>query len=154
LEDKPSGKRETNMSLWEMLTGRAHKSQTPVASNPIAHPAPVSAKSLTINSDGTLTDPEAGLMWQVIDDGIERNQEDALVYCSELELGGFTDWRLPTIEEFEVLRAASKTSGLKVDVDRNVASNRDYWIAEQDQAFDSHSRNHWHHPCDRVWLCQ
>jgi len=125
------------MGLWERLAGRVQKSQTPNTSKPLAPPAPALAKGLTVNSDGTLTDPEAGLMWQAVDDGIERIQEDAFICCSELELGGFNDWRLPTLEEFEVLRAALKASGLKVDVDRNLTSNQDYWTATQGSQADT-----------------
>ena len=44
-----------------------------------------------------------GLMWQ--DDHtsktIERDWKDAKKYCSELELGGFSDWFLPNIKQLK-----------------------------------------------------
>jgi hypothetical protein len=65
-------------------------------------------------------------MWQATDDGVERSQEEALIYCAELELAGFNDWRLPTLEEFELLGAAAKASNARVNTVSNVDTNRDY----------------------------
>ncbi len=116
------------MGLWKKLTGRGEKPKAAVASQPVAS---TSSKRLTVGDDGTLADSGAGLMWQAVDDGIERNQEEAFIYCSELALAGFNDWRLPTLEEFEVLKAASKESGVRVSTDHNLETNRDYWTATQ-----------------------
>lgn len=55
--------------------------------------------SYTDNGDGTVTDNNTGLMWQQADDGIERTWGDAISYCSTLSLAGYTDWRLPEIQE-------------------------------------------------------
>ena len=49
----------------------------------------------TDHSDETVTDNVTGLMWQQEDDDVRRDWEDALVYCEELDLAGYTDWRLP-----------------------------------------------------------
>ena len=54
--------------------------------------------SFTDNGDGTITDNNTGLMWQKIDGG-EMTFETAASYCKSLNLGGFTDWRLPTTQE-------------------------------------------------------
>jgi hypothetical protein len=54
------------------------------------------------NGDGTITDQTTGLSWQTIEVR-PRKWEQALAYCEQLELGGFTDWRLPTIKEFSSL---------------------------------------------------
>lgn len=62
--------------------------------------------SYTQNSDGTITDNITGLIWQndlntsqtvVLDQQIAKDQ------CDALALGGFTDWRLPTIEELQYI---------------------------------------------------
>ena len=68
-----------------------------VSNNPLLCP------SYTDNYDGTVTASESGLMWQQSDDAIPRTWEDALVYCEDLSLGGFDDWRLPNVTEFEGL---------------------------------------------------
>jgi len=54
--------------------------------------------SFTDNGDGTITDNNTGLMWQKTDGG-EMSFEAAPTYCKNLNLGGFTDWRLPTAQE-------------------------------------------------------
>ncbi|WP_299780920.1 DUF1566 domain-containing protein [uncultured Formosa sp.] len=51
------------------------------------------------NKDGTVTDLNTGLMWQKTPDNKRHNFYDAFTYVDELEIGGYTDWRLPTIKE-------------------------------------------------------
>jgi hypothetical protein len=50
------------------------------------------------NGDGTVTDIGTGLMWQQ-DGSAIRAWEQALAVCESLNLGGYTDWRLPNIKE-------------------------------------------------------
>jgi hypothetical protein len=47
------------------------------------------------NNDGTVTDVSTGLMWQQTGPSNEMNWEQALSYCEGLNLGGYSDWRLP-----------------------------------------------------------
>lgn len=49
-------------------------------------------------------------MWQKKEDG-EKNYEEALSYCQELDLAGHSDWRLPTKEELVAI-ASIGSSGL------------------------------------------
>jgi hypothetical protein len=51
------------------------------------------------HGDGTVTDTKTGLMWQQRDDNVERNWNDAMAYCSNLNLNGLQGWRLPNKEE-------------------------------------------------------
>ncbi len=53
------------------------------------------------NNDGTITDLSTGLMWQIADDGITRNWEEALSYAQDLTLAEYTDWRLPSAKELQ-----------------------------------------------------
>ncbi|MBU2997253.1 DUF1566 domain-containing protein [Cellulophaga baltica] len=53
----------------------------------------------TDNNDGTITDINTGLMWQKTPDFERHNFYDAFKYVDTLEIGGYTDWRLPTIKE-------------------------------------------------------
>ncbi|MDY0039795.1 MAG: DUF1566 domain-containing protein, partial [Desulforhabdus sp.] len=53
------------------------------------------------NSDGTVTDLNTGLVWQQSDDqNMNRSSHgEAEAYCGSLELGSYSDWRLPTQHE-------------------------------------------------------
>jgi len=53
------------------------------------------------NGDGTVSDYATGLMWQKADDGIARDWEAALAYSENLELAGYSDWRLPNAKELQ-----------------------------------------------------
>jgi len=46
------------------------------------------------NGDGTITDTVTGFMWQK-QTTIDMNWATALNYCQNLELAGFSDWRMP-----------------------------------------------------------
>jgi hypothetical protein len=55
-----------------------------------------------VNTNGTVTDPSTGLMWQQESAG-PMSWEEALNYCEGLTLGGYNDWRLPNINELQSL---------------------------------------------------
>jgi hypothetical protein len=54
---------------------------------------------LVINHDGTITDRSTGLMWQTETKCYTSTWKEALSYCDQLTLAGFSDWRLPSREE-------------------------------------------------------
>ncbi|MDC7220299.1 MAG: DUF1566 domain-containing protein [Spirochaetales bacterium] len=51
------------------------------------------------NGDGTVTDLNTGLTWQQTPDFSRMSFDEAKEYCENLTLGGYDDWRLPTIKE-------------------------------------------------------
>ncbi len=51
------------------------------------------------NGDGTVTDLVTGLMWQKTPDFKRYTFDQAPSYAAALRLGGYADWRLPTIKE-------------------------------------------------------
>ncbi len=65
--------------------------------------ATAAADSYTDNGDGTVTDIFTGLMWQQTFSSTTVTWDQALAYCVGLNLGGHTDWRLPTIKELRSL---------------------------------------------------
>ncbi|MCP5501701.1 MAG: DUF1566 domain-containing protein [Leptospiraceae bacterium] len=67
----------------------------------------VNQQSYTDNGNQTITDNVTGLMWSkspdINGDGTvnasdKKTQTAAVSYCSDLSLGGYTDWRLPDIK--------------------------------------------------------
>jgi len=46
-----------------------------------------------------ITDTSTGLMWDRMPDKIQYTYAQAIYYAKQSELGGYTDWRLPTIDE-------------------------------------------------------
>ena len=50
------------------------------------------------NNDGTISDPVTGLMW-VKDRGSKMSWELAAVGAARCTVGGYSDWRMPTIKE-------------------------------------------------------
>jgi hypothetical protein len=89
----------------------------PNGASDVSAGAPASSlDSYSDNSDGTVTDKITGLMWQqsleaapVADGGADAatagatantfNWLDAGTYCTNLKVGGYADWRLPSIIE-------------------------------------------------------
>lgn len=68
------------------------------------------AQSYTDNGDGTVTDNVTGIMWTqtpdiadggngeiTIDDKL--SSDNAITYCSNLELAGYDDWQLPDVSQ-------------------------------------------------------
>lgn len=52
------------------------------------------------NGDGTVTDSQTNLQWQQVASIPEGTWEQARASCQDLTLGGKSDWRLPTAEEW------------------------------------------------------
>jgi len=66
------------------------------------------APSYRDNGDGTVTDLNTGLMWQS-DPGRKMTFKQAVAGASRCKLGGYGDWRLPTIKELYSLILFSGT---------------------------------------------
>lgn len=64
--------------------------------------------SYTDNGDGTITDNVTGLIWSQELSSSAFSWSDASDYCESLTLGGYTDWRLPTVKELWSLRDFSQ----------------------------------------------
>lgn len=48
-------------------------------------------------------DPKTGLMWASKDNGSDIDWQNAKRYCENYRVGGFTDWRMPTMDELSSL---------------------------------------------------
>jgi len=62
------------------------------------------------NNNGTVTDNATRLMWQKVDDATARDWETALSYAENLNLEGYSDWRLPNAKELQSLVDYTRSS--------------------------------------------
>ena len=60
------------------------------------------------NGDNTITDTKTGLMWAAKDNGSPINWHNALIYCRNFKGGGYTNWRMPTLDELKTLFVRDK----------------------------------------------
>lgn len=60
--------------------------------------------------DGTVLDTRTKLMWAAKDNGSDINWLGAKSYCVNYRGGGYTDWRMPTQDEFAVLYDKAETN--------------------------------------------
>jgi len=54
------------------------------------------------------TDAATKLMWTKQDNGSDVDWHHAKAYCTSLRLGGYSNWRLPTIEELQAIYAPER----------------------------------------------
>ena len=95
----------------------------------------INSPGFIIHPDNTVTDTVTGLMWQHYD-GPEMTVEKARLYCDTLTLGGYTDWRLPSlIEAYSILNHQKTNPALDVAIFPK--STAEYWWTANRQANDS-----------------
>lgn len=75
------------------------------------------ANDFVDNGDGTITDNRTRLMWQKSGSSKAKKWKQAQTYVKQLNKGfaGYSDWRLPTIEELASLVEKEKVSGVHID---------------------------------------
>jgi len=89
----------------------------------------------------TWTDPATGLMWTGKDNGSDVDWNQASAYCSNLQLAGNKDWRLPTIVELDGIYDPSVSAqtvfdygAVNVHVKGNLKLTGWYWSSAQGDA--------------------
>ena len=59
------------------------------------------------NNNGTVTDKRTGLMWSIFDANLVGNHcvnhRDAIQYVNQLGTAGCRDWRIPSVEELQII---------------------------------------------------
>jgi hypothetical protein len=100
------------------------------------------------NGDGTITDRATGLMWQKSGSSRAKTWKRARTYVKRLNKGstGYSDWRLPTIEELASLVEREKANGVHIDpIFFN--TQKSCWSADKGPLFGGYTRNSpqvWH----------
>jgi len=89
--------------------------------------------SYTNNGDGTVTDARTGLVWERDTASQTYAWGDAETYCSDLDLGGAQDWRLPKQWELETLVIYDGSSPAIAPVFTN-ARTLPYWTNQEELA--------------------
>lgn len=77
----------------------------------------------------TVYDPTTKLMWQDNSESIIRNWQNAITYCDNLTLGGYSDWRLPEIKELLSINDTTQYEPAIKNGFQNVVTSYyyDYW---------------------------
>ena len=84
----------------------------------------------SLNANETIvTDNATDLMWQQSDGAETYSWPDALTYCEDLELEGYTEWRLPDNKELQSIVKYGTTEVPAIDTDYfDITFNEDYDI--------------------------
>jgi hypothetical protein len=78
------------------------QSQEQVSGPPTVRTAtPQETAPVQVDAVVAWTDPATGLMWTKKDYGVDVTWQEATDYCRNLQIGGQSDWRLPTINELQ-----------------------------------------------------
>ena len=80
------------------------------------------------NDKEVVIDNATNLIWQDNSDAktIKKNWKEAINYCENLTLGGYSDWYLPNIHQLYSIADRSKDDPAIDPTFQNVVSNR-YW---------------------------
>ena len=91
--------------------------------------SPCLSAAFTDNGDGTISDPGTGFVWQQRQSTTKLTWTEAVTYCENLTLGGFSDWRLP---EMTALITLADYSTYSPSINSLFfADSVEYWSASQ-----------------------
>ncbi|MEI7485491.1 MAG: DUF1566 domain-containing protein, partial [Ignavibacteriota bacterium] len=113
----------------------------------------INPPSYTDNGNGTVTDNNTGLMWQKSDGG-EMIYENSVLYCENLILGGYSDWRLPNSHElFSILNHQMLNPAMDTvyftktlaeywwSIDKLIDNPFNVWVTNAGGGIGAHPRN-------------
>ncbi len=86
-----------------------------------------------IKSGDYVIDKTNNKMWQDTQENVKLlfSQEAAQKYCEKLNLGGYSDWRLPDIEDYKQILDMSRKEELKISRKFTYALADDYWASNR-----------------------
>jgi Protein of unknown function (DUF1566) len=85
------------------------------------------AQIMRDNLDELVIDKTNNLMWQddITAKSVKGNWNEAIAYCSNLHLHGYSDWRVPIMDDLFSVRDESRTPAINL-LFKNVQSEH-YW---------------------------
>ncbi len=101
------------------------------------HYAKGAKMSFKDNGDGTITDLNTGLTWQKEPPTKGYSWQEAHDYCENLELGGHSDWRLPSAKELFSISDFSEgwpyvdSEYFKLVNNERVGKDEQYWTSNK-----------------------
>lgn len=100
-----SGRTYANSVMIEIMpaTERVAAADDKNRSRPRLVRDPVDGRPYIDTGKGTVVDMTTGLMWEKRSDNRPRDLKGALDYAKKLKLHGYSDWRLPYIEELRYI---------------------------------------------------
>lgn len=122
--------------------------------------SPGGEDAIVDHGDGTISNTHSGLMWTKKKTVRFASGEKARVYANEADVAGYTDWRLPTLDEFHALYYAIDFGQGSVRK-TGISSEGDIWVIREQQivsgAWEKEdtcciSRNFAETKKGRVWL--
>ena len=119
----------------DSLTGACESSTQPITCPQTGDPFfgqdgtyRINVPSYSLANSG-LKDSVTDLVWQIEPEQKVKTHAEAVTYCDDLQLGGQTDWRLPTRLEFISLLDLGMGSGYALPAQIPLEATGDYWTA-------------------------
>lgn len=85
-------------------------------------------------SGSYIIDDQNKLIWQDTKDNTNflLTQEDAIEYCNKLSLSGFSDWRVPSVKEYEtIINKKRIASQAKINKAFKYVKLDNYWASDR-----------------------
>jgi hypothetical protein len=85
---------------------------------------------ISLMANDVVVDDETGLIWQDSASIVKKDWSGAKSYCKDLSLGGYSNWRLPHIDELISIVDTSRKSPAIKKIFKNTKSDY-YWSSTE-----------------------
>jgi len=129
-DDEMRAYAETRISYWQNVRVEKPVSTQLIDKKPDTTETGASVKEINRDgrfiayNNGTVKDTETGLIWATKDNEGDINWQDAKKYCKNYIGGGYTDWRMPTIDELEGIYDSESSYAMDCDNDFKIYTSK------------------------------